>query len=168
MRSKSNIILLLFTLLVVVPGYAAGTAQVDTTGKRIFLLGEDEKRMEKLGLTYQTLLMEVCQNNMEVAYDKWMVMLTEMEAYAERLGLDIKGTKMYMNVYWNTDGSIDYIGYYLKPNSRNIKTEEFSAFLLNFVRNYKMDLQSKTKFFHNGSVSFPTHYKFLKAQEGKK
>ena len=137
-------------------------------GKRVFLLGDDEKLMERLSKEYPTLLMTVCQNDMDLAYDKWMMMLTDMENYADKLGFDIKGTKMYMNVYWNKEGTIEYLGYYLKPNSRNIKEEEFAAFLLSFIRNYKMNLKSEVKYFHNGSVSFPTHYKFLKSQQGQK
>ena len=111
--------------------------------------------------------MKVCQNDMDVAYDKWMIMLSDMEIYAVKLGYDIKGIKLWMNVYWNKNGKIDYIGYYLKPNSRNIKIEELNAFFINFIKNYQMPLTYTGKFYHNGSAAFPTHYKFLKEQEAK-
>jgi len=161
-------ILISFSLLLMFIGSGlAQTSVSDTATKRIFLMGEDENQMDMLNKTYTTLLMTVCQNNMDIAYDKWMTMLTDMESYADKLGYDIKGTKMWMNVYWDKSGNIDYIGYYLKPNSRNVKTEEFSAFLLNFVRHYRSNLTYSAKYYHNGSVSFPTHYKFLKSQEEK-
>jgi len=161
--------LILLTLLLSVFSIGSGHASiaVDSLGPKVFLLGDDEDMMNTLNKNYPNLLMKVCQNDMDVAYDKWMNMLAEMEVYAIKLDYDIKGIKLWMNVYWNKNGKIDYIGYYLKPNSRNIKTEELNAFFINFIKNYQMNLTYSGKFYHNGSAAFPTHYQFLKDQEAK-
>lgn len=161
--------LVVFALLVYasVTTLSATSWQRDSIDPRVFLIGENEAKMASLNKNFPTLLMTVCQNDMDIAYDKWMVMLSEMEVLSDKLNFDIKGLKMWMNVYWNKNGHIEYIGYYLKPNSRNVKIEDLNAFFNNFIKNYQMDLNAKTKFYHNGSASFPTHYKFLKEQEQK-
>jgi len=139
----------------------------DSIGPKVFLLGDDEDLMNALSKNYPTLLMKVCQNDMDAAYDKWMDMLSDMEVYAAKIGYDIKGIKLWMNVYWNKNGKIEHIGYYLKPNSRNVKIEELNAFFISFIKNYQMKLTYSGRFYHNGSAAFPTHYKFLKEKEGK-
>ena len=96
----------------------------DSTGPKVFLLGDDENLMNSLSKNYPTLLMKVCKDDMEVAYNVWMEMLSDMEAYATKINFDIRGTKLWMNVYWNKNGKIEYIGYYLKPNSRNVTSRE--------------------------------------------
>ncbi len=162
-----QLIALTLTISVFSVGSLSATITADSLGPKVFLLGEDEDQMNALSKNYPNLLMKVCQNDMDVAYDKWMNMLSDMETYSTKIGYDIKGIKLWMNVYWNKTGKIDYIGYYLKPNSRNIKTEELNAFFINFIKNYQMKLTYTGKFYHNGSAAFPTHYKFLKEQEAK-
>lgn len=144
-----------------------GQAKVDTSGPKVFLLGEDENLMNALNNKYTTLLMAVCQNDMELAYDNWMIMLSDMEEYADKIGFDIKGIKIWLNAYWNKSGKLEHLGYYLKPNSRNVKIEELNAFFISFMKNYQMKVTAKSRFYHNGSASFPTHYKFLKSQNMK-
>lgn len=138
---------------------------IDTISPKVFLIGENEELMEKVNKQYPTLLMSVI-GDMDLAWDKWMTMLTEMEAYSDKIGYDIKGLKLWLNVYWDKSGKIDYIGFYLKPNSRNVKPEELSAFFSSFIKNYKMPVSANSKFYHNGSATFPTHYKLLKSQNG--
>jgi len=151
-------------ILAINPGKAM-TIAPDSTGPKVFLLGDDENLMNSLGKNYPTLLMKVCKDDMDVAYDAWMEMLSDMETYATKINFDIRGTKLWLNVYWNKNGRIDYIGYYLKPNSRNIKTEEMNAFFSSFMKNYQMKLTYTGRFYHNGSAAFPTHFKTLKEKE---
>lgn len=166
MNNKPLIALTLIFCVFSVSFLSAATSR-DSLGPKVFLLGENEDQMNALSKNYPNLLMKVCQNDMDVAYDKWMNMLAEMELYSTKIGYDIKGIKLWMNVYWSKNGKIDYIGYYLKPNSRNIKIEELNAFFTNFIKQYQMKITYSGKFYHNGSAAFPTHYKFLKDQEAK-
>jgi hypothetical protein len=138
----------------------------DTTPPKVFILGEHEKAYEQLNLEYSVMLLTACKGNMETAYQKWLSMLNEMEAYATSINYDIKGVKVWLNVFWNVDGTIKHIAYHLKQNSRNIDTAEFTAFLSSFINHYKFPLVSDQKYSHYGSASFPTHPRKLNTDTG--
>ena len=138
----------------------------DTTPPKVFILGEHEKAYEKLNLEYSVMLLTACNGDMESAYQKWISMLNEMEAYATLINYDIKGVKVWLNVFWNVDGSIKHIAYHLKQNSRNIDTAEFTAFLISFINHYKFPLVTQSKYSHYGSASFPTHPRKLNTDTG--
>jgi hypothetical protein len=129
----------------------------DTTPPKVFILGEHEDAYEQLNLDYSVMLLTACNGNMDDAYQKWVSMLNEMEAYATLINYDIKGVKVWLNVFWNGDGSVKHIAYHLKQNSRNIDTAEFTAFLTSFMNHYKFPLVTNEKYSHYGSASFPTH-----------
>ncbi len=129
----------------------------DTTPPKVFILGEHETAYEQLNLDYSVMLLTACNGNMDDAYQKWVSMLNEMEAYATLINYDIKGVKVWLNVFWNKDGSVKHIAYHLKQNSRNIDTAEFTAFLTSFMNHYKFPLVINEKYSHYGSASFPTH-----------
>lgn len=128
----------------------------DTTPPKVFILGEHESAYEKLNIDYPVMLLTACNGDMDLAYQKWLSMLTEMEAYATLINYDIKGVKVWLNVFWNQDGTVKHIAYHLKQNSRNIDTAEFTAFLISFMGKYKFPLINNEKYSHYGSASFPT------------
>ena len=135
--------------------------QNDTTPPKVFILGEHEKAYEQLNLDYSVMLLTACKGDMDNAYQKWVSMLNEMEAYATMINYDIKGVKVWLNVFWNNDGTIKHIAYHLKQNSRNIDTAELTAFLTSFMNHYTFPLVVDKKYSHYGSASFPTHPKKL-------
>ena len=144
----------------------SGLLYQDTTPPKVFILGEHEKAYEQLNLEYSVMLLTACDGNMDSAYQKWLSMLNEMEAYATLINYDIKGVKVWLNVFWNVDGSIKHIAYHLKQNSRNIDTAEFSAFLSSFMNRYKFPLVTNKKYSHYGSAAFPTHPRKLTTDSG--
>jgi hypothetical protein len=121
----------------------------------VYVLGEYEKEFEEKAPEYLTLL-EACNNDMHVAFDKLQSMVAEMEAYAAITGFNLKDVKCWMNIFWGKDGRIHHIGFYLKPNSRNIDLLGMKSFLSAFAMQYRLPIISKTKFSHYFSVSFPT------------
>jgi hypothetical protein len=123
---------------------------------KVFLVGENEKSYEKMMGDYTELLLTVSENSMDTAYNHWISMLTEMEAYSDQMDYDIKGVKIWLNVFWHKSGNIDYLVYYPKPNSRNIDFDKFTEFLTEFISMYKLDIDSNSNFSHYGSASFPT------------
>lgn len=136
---------------------ATGTMmKPDTILPKAFLLGDHERQFEKLTMEYETLLLTATDNNMNLAFNKWVTMITEMEDYSESIGYDLKGIKMWMNIFWEEDGTIAHIAFFLKPNSRNVDVEELKAFFSSFARHYTFPLLYKTKYSHYGSASFPT------------
>ncbi len=138
----------------------------DTTPPKVFILGEHEKAYEQLNLNYSVMLLTACNGDMDFAYKKWLSMLNEMEAYGTLINYDIKGVKVWLNVFWNVDGTVKHIAYHLKQNSRNIDTAEFTAFLSSFINHYKFPLVTDKKYSHYGSASFPTHPRKLNTDSG--
>jgi hypothetical protein len=123
---------------------------------KVFLIGAYEEQYGLLYETYHDILLAVCHDNMDLAFGKWMHMIEEMELYSNKIDFDLKGVKVWLKLFWNPDGTIQYLSYYLKPNSINIDTAELSAFFTSFVNRYQMPIQTRLKFTHNGSAQFPT------------
>ncbi len=120
----------------------------------VFKLGEHDQLYESILPDYQTLL-EACNGDMKVAHGKLYSMMKEMEAFAALMEFDLKGVKAWMHIFWREDGTIEYIGFHLKPNSRNIDNAELNAFLKNFTLQYKFPLTTNKKYSHYSSFSFP-------------
>lgn len=123
---------------------------------KVFQIGEYEEQYELLYEIYHNILLTVCHDDMDLAFGKWMDMISEMEAYAERIDFDLKGIKIWLKVFWNEDGTIRYISYFRKPNSRNVDPAELSAFLSSFMNVYQMPINTTVKYTHNGSAQFPS------------
>ncbi len=123
----------------------------------VFILGEHDQAYEAIVPGYSTLL-EACDGDMNLAFGKLMSMMREMEAYANLTGYDLKGIKAWMHFFWNKNGSIEHIGFYLKPNSKNVATGKLAIFLDGFARQYKLPLTANKPFAHYSSFSFPVIY----------
>lgn len=132
---------------------------------RVFMIGDHEKAYEKLVLDCNTMLLSVCQDNMQLAYSSWTKMIKDMEAYSDELNFDLKGVKIWLNVFWNADGTVRNIVYYPKPNSRNMNFEELTAFFTNFVKNYEFTYKTPMCYSHYGSASWPTFATLYRPQE---
>ncbi len=120
----------------------------------VFLLGEYDKGYEGM-MAEQSTLLDVCNDDMNMAYGKLMGMMQEMEAYAELVDFDLNGINAWIHFFWRADGSIEHIGFYLKPNSRNVNTELMKNFLEGFAKQYKLPLKYAKKFSHYSSFAFP-------------
>jgi len=126
---------------------------------KVFLIGEMEEEYEKMMPDHKELLLTVCNNSMDLAYDKWIDMQLQMEAYSDSINFDISGVKVWINIFWNGDGTIRHIAYYPKPNSKNIDFDRYSRFLSDFISLYQMDIKYESGFSHYGSATFPTYPK---------
>ncbi|MEM7102540.1 MAG: hypothetical protein AAF502_05345 [Bacteroidota bacterium] len=125
----------------------------------VFLIGEDPDSFEALSGIYKTNLLTACREDMDMAFRKWMEMMLALESFAENAEFDINGTKMWIKVFWGTDGTVEHVAYHLKPNSRNADLRSLTEFFEGFIRNYKFPISFDTNFSHYGSASFPTFYK---------
>lgn len=121
----------------------------------VFLIGQHENEFNQLTLDHTTLLLTACDDNMDLAYDKWLSMLEQMEYFSNQQGFDLKGVKMWINVFWAKDGTIQHIAYHLKPRSRNVDTRFLTAFLAEFAKSYRFSLVYKEKYSHYGTANFP-------------
>lgn len=121
-----------------------------------FVLGQDEAAYEKLNETHPRNLLMVSGNDMGKALNNWLDFIKSIQEHAEASKFDINGLKVFLHVFWNEDGSIRHIGYFVKPDSRNFKPEELRAFFGSFARAYKPKLSNEKKFSHYTSATFPT------------
>lgn len=147
-----------FLLILGFASFALGQSVESEANKLpvIFQLGEFEPQMDNQSRIHETQLLTACDYDIELAYAKWLSMIKEMEAYSDKISFDIKGVKIWLNVFYNANGKIAHLGYYLKPNSRNIDRTELSAFLKSFVNNYTFPHSYEKPFSHYGSAGFPT------------
>lgn len=122
----------------------------------VFLMGEYERPYERMSAQYKNLLIQAYDLDLNKAYSAWTHVLEEMEIYAEKEQFNIKGLKLWMNVFFNKNGTIQHIAYYPKPNSRNMQTEHISNFLIGFCKNYQFAGGMPMACSHFGSASFPT------------
>ena len=155
MRNFNYIYLLLIGLFV----STASIAQEELPSA--FIMGDFEHKYEDLYSGHSDILLTVCENDMDIAFEKWMNMLGEMEAYADQIGYDLKGIKIFLNVFWDKSGKIDHIMYYPKPVSRNTDFEELTAFFKSFINNFEFPVKAEANYYHSGQASFPTTYKII-------
>ncbi len=155
-----------FIIILIISGslLPVRTQHNNNTSNRIpdvFLLGTDDDALGELALNYTGNLMTVSDNSMEKAYKHWMFLLVDMETYSKKINFDLNGVKIWLNVFWDKSGKINYISFYPKPNSKNIPNAELKAFLLSFARQYEPELSSSQNFLHYGSASFPNHAELM-------
>ncbi|MEM9918375.1 MAG: hypothetical protein AAF990_09790 [Bacteroidota bacterium] len=130
--------------------------QADTVLPKAFLIGEHEAAFEKLSIQHSTMLLSACGDDMDAAYGKWWSMIQEMEAYSNLIGYDLKGIRAWLNIFWEKDGRIRHIAYYLKPSSKLVDLQELTAFFTSFMNHYSFPLITDARYSHYGSASFPT------------
>ncbi len=160
-----NILILLVSIMVAYNPLFANNNPTDpktdqdpevTIMPKVFQLGENEAAYDQLSVEYGTSLFALEDVEATQAMSIWSNMIKEMEAHAEMLDYDIKGVKMWLHVFWDEDGRINHIGYYLKPASRNVDKDELTSFLMDFVNNYYVPVSYSKKFSHNSHAAFPT------------
>jgi len=122
----------------------------------VSLIGDDEEKLSSLSLECSDMLLTVRDNSMSQAYDTWIRMMADLEQYTELHDYDIKGIKLWMNVFWNQDGSIRHLAFYPKPTSRHTDFEKLAQVINDFSKEYRLELTHSSCYSHYGSVSFPT------------
>lgn len=122
----------------------------------VFMIGQNEIQYEDLVANCNKPLLSVCSDSMDLAYRSWMGLLSQMEQYAEKSDFDIKGIKIWLNVFWDSEGTIKHLVYFPKPNSRNMDFDLLTKFLAKFVDTYEMDSSETNCYSHYGSATFPT------------
>jgi hypothetical protein len=139
-------------------GMGVLSAQADGSNKlpKAFQIGEYESGYGNLIKLYPESLLTTSKDSLELAYVNWMYLLYDMEQHSKSINVDLKGLKIWLNVFWNKNGSIDYITFYPKPNSRNMDFNKLTAFFIDFVNNYNVRIKGKDNFSHFGSARFPS------------
>lgn len=144
------------TLTLVVVSAHSQSLVPSTPLPKVYLIGEHEEYYLSMSQAHPTLFLAVYKNDIDLAYKAWSLCLLDMEDMASRLNFDLKGVKLWLNVYFNKDGTIANLSYYPKPNSRNVPHEHLTAFFKNFVKDYRIPVSAEKGFQHSTSVSFPS------------
>lgn len=158
-------ILLTFVLLGSFADSAAGQQPTTDALPSVFLIGEFEDEYEQLSVNCDRKLLNNCNEQMEVAYYKWMGLLNDIEGYSDQLNFDLKGIKIWINVFWNADGTIKHLVYYPKPNSKNMDFDQLTDFFDSFLAQYQSPITDQVCFSHNGSANFPIYAKLFVPKE---
>jgi hypothetical protein len=124
--------------------------------EEVFFIGENQAEYDKLIVKYKTPLLTVTGQDVDKAFHQWTDLLTNLEQYSEKQGMDIKGVKIWLNVFWNEKGEVDHFTFYPKPNSKNLDYEKFRGIVKSFLnQNAKLGMQSKDSYSHYGTANFP-------------
>ena len=124
----------------------------------VFLIGQYEDQYLLLSEDHPQPFLDVYDNNIEQAFKGWSELLMDIEDHATNVQFDLKGVKLWLNIWFNPDGTISHLAYYPKPNSRNIPEDQLTAFFKTFVRQYHFLEKSNQGFQHSASASFPTFF----------
>ncbi len=142
--------------LLIAAAFAAPLFAQETALPKVFILGEEEQIYETLTRDYSETLLSACDGNMDMAVEKWLAMMQEMESYAKKIRYDLKGIKLWIHVFWDPDGAVRHIGFRMRSDSRNARPEELAAFFASFMSKYKFPVAHERKFSHYVGVTFPT------------
>jgi hypothetical protein len=127
-----------------------------TKTEEVFFIGENQAEYDKLIIKYKTPLLTVTGQDVDKAFLQWTDLLTSLEQYSEKQGMDIKGVKIWLNVFWNEKGEVDHFTFYPKPNSKNLDYEKFRGIVKSFLDQYtKLGMASKDSYSHYGTANFP-------------
>ena len=135
----------------------AQTTEASST-PMIFKIGDQEDAYEELLISYSSSLLEVCNHEPMKAYENWLRLSLEMELFAQKIGFEIRGVKVWFHIFFGPDGGIDHLGYHLKPESRFVKQEDLEAFFKQFVAQYNFPGAPGKKFANYSAVEFPVVY----------
>lgn len=152
-----KILSIIFTASVVATSLVGQTVEVVPTA---FKTGLHEKAYEQIVTDHSTMLLQACDNDMDKAYIVWSDMLARLESLSLKQGVDIRGVKIWINVFWNPDGEVDHITYFPKPNCKNIDFEEFDQLLNDLAPQLSISTSydQSAGISHYGSASFPIYH----------
>ncbi len=95
-------------------------------------IGSHQSKYEKTVNTNPIQLLEVCNNNLDSAYQIWVDVMYDFEKFAEAANYDLKGLKLWVHIFV-IDGKIRELYYHPKPNSRNTDYTKVTSLLEKFV-----------------------------------
>ena len=144
-----------FFLLINLCSFA--TSAQNTTTLSIFEIGKDEQNYRTICEAYPETLLSWKKDDYTQSALLWFDFLKSMETYADAIQFNLNGLKLWIHIFWNENGEINHVGYFVHPESRQIDKKELNAFLSAYSRLAKKpDFKSGMKISHYTSASFPT------------
>ncbi len=123
---------------------------------QVFFIGEYQTEYDQLIIKHSEVLLNIHNNSMDKAFNQWTSILTSLEQYSEKRHFDLKGVKIWINVFWDVNGKIKHLAFYPKPNSKNIDYEKMKSVVSDFLESYNgVAFPSKKAYSHYGTANFP-------------
>ena len=133
----------------------------------VFVLGDFEASYETLVEGYQRSLLEACDCGQKEAFGKWIGMLNELDVYARKQNVDIRGVKLWLHVFFEADGSVEHIAYHLRPNSRQLDDATLAPLLEGFAGQYTFPVTGEEGFAHYSTGAFPVFGELTTQADGQ-
>ncbi|HYD91349.1 MAG TPA: hypothetical protein VEA37_07685, partial [Flavobacterium sp.] len=111
----------LFYIVLILAGYnlSAQSPYVSIDVPEVFLIGQYEDQYMALSKEHPAIFMSVYNNDIDKAFRGWSNLLMDIEDYAADINFDLKGVKLWLNIYFRANGTIEHLAFFPKPNSRN-------------------------------------------------
>lgn len=121
-----------------------------------FVIGEQSTAFEALNDQFTLQLLTVCNDDLDKAYQQWKRTLSDIDRFAQINGIQLKGAKMWIKVYWSEEGQIKHIAYDLKRQSKKINKKKFTQLLKKYIASKPEPfMEAAGSFSHYGSVNYP-------------
>lgn len=121
-----------------------------------FSLDKNEQAHRTLIKSHPKTLLDAANDDLKVVFEQWLHLMHDIDKYSEEVKFDIKGVRVWLDIFFAADGSIEHIAFILRPDSRNIDEAELRAFFSAFTRKHKLDLTYAEGFHHYSGANFPT------------
>ncbi len=162
MKQKHLSILIFITVFLMI-GQKSFCQSNKNGAEKVFFIGDNQEYYDKIIPKYSLPLLTACNQDVDKAFNHWTTLLNNLEQFSEKQGFDIKGVKIWVNVFWNDKGEVDHFVFYPKPNSKNIDYEKMKLIVSKFFTSQptQIPLQQKTGFSHFGTANFPIFAKLV-------
>lgn len=120
-----------------------------------FPTGDHLEQVEGLYNSHPVSLIEACGWSIDSAGLQWLSFLEAIEQKASTLGVDLRGVRLVLTVFFQGDGQIKHLGFARQVTSRNIREEILEAFFRQFANEYRLEVGADSGFFHEGPAIFP-------------
>ncbi len=130
-------------------------AQGESYEKSAFFIGDHESYYHQLTSNHRSSLLEASDNSMSASYENWTKLMKELETFCFEKHMDIRGTKLWINVFWNKDGNIENIVFHPKHNSKKLDYHQLKSLFTLFIQEAPTQIAFDQSYAHYGSASFP-------------
>lgn len=120
----------------------------------VFHIGDQSTAYEALLPKYENLL-TICHNDLKAAGHVWGSMLVNIYNLAQDDNINLDGVQLLIHVFWSPEGKIDRLGYYVKPNSKPIKTKMLDELFTKFILTHLSPVQADVPYMNYGVAGFP-------------
>ncbi|MGB3547041.1 MAG: hypothetical protein WBA17_08695 [Saprospiraceae bacterium] len=122
----------------------------------IFQLSDVEKLNAQLQEQYPQDFFTAVDNDFGRAEGIYLEVMKSVDAFARSINYDIDGMKVWIQFFIGTDGSIQHLGFQLRPESRNMDVSEIKAFFKAYIEKNRFPLTADQPFNYYTRATFPT------------